>query len=276
MSRPSVFSAEYWRGEGGAEGALLRVVFLTLVTASAIMLTVDFADMWQRASDASGESDRMGPVVFEPPTQTDQERPYYPKAMPLLPGAQPPLMPGIPARPTSAMLAGRMAFTLDEATGNVSAIGRIEPGTAVDFDKFLKETSGKAKRVWLYSSGGSVADAMSMGRAIRKSGVGTMVGESAYCASSCPLVFMGGVTREAGRKALIGVHQVYTLPAEVGTLHEGLANAQRISASCQEYLVEMGVDPRAWIKAMKTSKSSLYVFTPQELTEFKLVTAKAT
>ncbi len=23
------------------------------------------------------------------------------------------------------------------------------------------------------------------------------------------------------------------------------------SASCQEYLVEMGVDPRAWIKAMR-------------------------
>ncbi len=83
------------------------------------MLTVDFADMLQRASDAGGDSERTEPVVFEPPTQTDQERPYYPKAMPLLPGAQPPQMPGIPARPTSAMLAGRMAFTLDEASGNV-------------------------------------------------------------------------------------------------------------------------------------------------------------
>jgi hypothetical protein len=37
----------------------------------------------------------------------------------------------------------------------------------------------------------------------------------------------------------------------------------------------MGVDPRAWIKAMKTSKNSLYIFTPKELEEFKLITGKA-
>lgn len=59
------------------------------------------------------------------------------------------------------------------------------------------------------------------------------------------------------------------------TLQEGLANAQRISAECQDYLAEMGADPRLWIHAMKTAKDKLYVFTPKELAEYKLVTKPA-
>lgn len=213
-------------------------------------------------------------MVVEPAKYHDQERPYFPRTMPLAPFTSPPQMPGIPVPTTSKMLSAPMRFTIDEA-GNVSAVGRIEPGTARAFDAFLKANADKAKRVFLNSPGGAVSEALAMGRAMRAAGLGTVVPANDYCASSCPLAFVGGVEREAGRKAWIGVHQIYTAPGERGSLGEGLAHAQRISAECQQYLVEMGIDARAWIPAMRTPKNKLYVFTPKELTEYRLVTKAA-
>lgn len=272
IKRQAVFSAERWRGDDGtAEGALMKAVFTILVFASGAMLALDFGDMMQRAADAGLGTERSEPVILEPPNETDQERPYFPRAMPLAPGARPPVMPGLTPKSAPKMVAERMSFDID-GTGTVSAIGRIEPGTANDFAAFLEDNKDKAKRIWLHSSGGSLSDALAMGRAIRKAKLDTAVPENAYCASSCPLVLAGGVHREAGKRTWVGVHQVYTLPSQMGTIHEGLANAQRISADCQDYLAEMGADPRLWVHAMRTAKEKLYVFTSKELVDYKLVT----
>lgn len=270
MSRPAFLTAEFWR-EGGTEGLMLRAVFYALLTASGIMLATDFHDLAQRAADVADDGGPTEPVTVEPVKERDQERPYFPRTMPLAPFTTAPQLPGIPVPTTSKMLAAPMRFAIDE-TGKISAVGRIEPGTATAFAQFLKDNAGKAKSVWLNSPGGSVADALAMGRAIRAAKLGTVVPANAYCASSCPLAFVGGVEREAGRKAWIGVHQIYTLPGERGSLGEGLAHAQSMSAECQAYLVEMGVDARAWIPAMRTPKTKLYVFTVKELNEFRLVT----
>ena len=64
------------------------------------------------------------------------------------------------------------------------------------------------KTVVLNSPGGSVGDALAMGRLIRESKLATEVEAGKFCASSCPLVFVGGVERR-GDKAAIGVHQVF-------------------------------------------------------------------
>lgn len=50
--------------------------------------------------------------------------------------------------------------------------------------------------------------------------------------------------------------------------------AQRVSADCQKYLVEMGVDPRLWIHAMETPKTELYRLKPDELLSLKLATQR--
>lgn len=271
MSRFGVFDRVFWQGEG-AEGTLLRSVFFALVTGSIAMLAIDLSDMIAKTSTDVDDT-RTGPVEMEPPKESDQERPYFPRAAPVAPGTRVPEMPGLIDRPSASQLAARMSFVADDK-GNLSAIGRIEPGTATDFARFLSGKDGSIKRVYLHSPGGSVSDAIAMGREIRKGGMTTVVPDNGYCASSCPLLFAGGKEREAGSKTWIGVHQVFTLPSEVGTLHDGLANAQRISAECQDHLVAMGVDPRVWIYAMKTAKHRLYVFTPDELRELKLVTPK--
>jgi hypothetical protein len=169
------------------------------------------------------------------------------------------------------MAAGRMSF-YTAANGDISAIGRMEPGTAADFDKFLDAAGPSVKTVWFLSPGGSVADAISIGRSIRKRDLKTAIADEGYCASSCPLAFAGGVARHAGRQALLGVHQIYAVQQGTGTWHDGISAAQQISAQCEAYLVEMGVDPGAWIKAMQTPKERLYIFRPEELKTYRLTT----
>jgi hypothetical protein len=127
--------------------------------------------------------------------------------------------------------------------------------------------------VVLHSPGGSVIDALDMGRLIRKKGFATEVEDGRYCASSCPLVFAGGVERRAEAKAAIGVHQV-TAVAHDGTTHpaDGVQRVQRISAECQRYLRDMGIDALVWIHAMETPVDQLFYFKPEELLVLKLAT----
>jgi hypothetical protein len=49
--------------------------------------------------------------------------------------------------------------------------------------------------------------------------------------------------------------------------------AQNISARCQRYLADMGVDVRVWIHAMETPHDRLFVFKPDEMKSLELVTA---
>ena len=55
--------------------------------------------------------------------------------------------------------------------------------------------------------------------------------------------------------------------------HDDMSDAQRISARCQRYLTDMGVNTQMWIHAMETSKDKLFVFKPDELKSLNIVTA---
>ena len=74
-----------------------------------------------------------------------------------------------------------------------------------------------------------------------------------------------------GVKAVIGVHQVSAL-APAGAPTGGMAEAQRISAVCQKYLRDMGVDLPVWTHAMETPRERLYSFKKDELLTLKLAT----
>ncbi len=130
----------------------------------------------------------------------------------------------------------------------------------------------------LNSPGGSVADALAMGRIIRDKKFATEVEAGKYCASSCPLVFAGGVERRAGDKAAIGVHQVFAISsggARGAATRDEMSDAQRISARCQRYLIDMGINPQMWVHAMETPKDKLFIFKPDELKSLNIVTAAA-
>jgi hypothetical protein len=187
---------------------------------------------------------------------------------PWLPGGDKRLAP-LP-QPDGAM-AKPMTFELVGA-GKLMATGTITPGISEAFAAEVGKRGDYIKTVVLNSPGGSVADALAMGRLIREKKFATEVEAGKYCASSCPLVFTGGVERRAGDKATIGVHQVAAGAAPRGEMDV----AQRISARCQRYLGDMGISLQVWVHAMETPHDKLFIFKPDELKSLNIVTTGAT
>jgi len=165
-----------------------------------------------------------------------------------------------------------MTFDLT-GDGRLMATGTIWPGTAETFAAEVAKRGSYVKTVVLQSPGGSVQDALAMGKLIRTKNFSTEVQSGNYCASSCPLAFAGGVERHAGEKAAIGVHQVSAAGPVALSQSDAMENAQRISATAQKYLRDMGIDLGVWVHAMETPSDELYYFTSAELLELKLATA---
>lgn len=256
-----------------SDGAILGLTFYAMLAVSGTMIALDLIALIQRDDGDWPGADRTEPVPMVRPSEKDHLRPYLPRTMPVAPGGGKLALPGYVVPPPANKLQKRMEFRMGKR-GAASAVGRIVIGTAADFERFLTTQKGKVKSLSLHSPGGSVRDAIAMARSIRKQKIVTRVPDHGYCASSCPLAFAGGKKRYAGAHAWIGVHQVYTLKTAIGTIHEGMAEAQRISAYCQQFLVEMGVDARVWIAAMRTPKNQLYIFTQKELKAYKLIYRK--
>jgi hypothetical protein len=182
--------------------------------------------------------------------------------------------PGGPERAPGARMRDKMTFEL-AAGGRLMAFGAITPGTAKEFAREIDKRGTYVKTIVLQSPGGSVQDALEMGRLIRGKGYATEVEAGTYCASSCPLVFAAGVQGLAGKGAAIGVHQVSAAVASEYSSSGAMAGAQRISAICQKYLRDMGVDLGVWVHAMETPKEQLYYFKADELLSLKLATSIA-
>jgi hypothetical protein len=176
-----------------------------------------------------------------------------------------------PLQRPDSQLQGRMSFEL-VGDGRLMAIGTIEPGIAKAFAAEVEKRGSYVKTIVLRSPGGSVGDALEMGRLIRAKKFSTEVEAGRYCASSCPLVFAGGVERRVGDKASIGVHQVFAMARDGISPAAGMADVQRVAAECQNYLRDMGVDLAVWTHAMATPKEQLYYFKRDELMTLKLAT----
>lgn len=215
----------------------------------------------------SGLPGKLAPMPMSRPSEDNQIRPYLPFSRPLAPDANGPSLPGDPTMSEQA----RMTFVFAEPD-RLLATGTIEPGTADEFRRAVQKWGDKVRTLSLHSPGGHVPDALEMAELIHARGMRTQVADDAYCASSCPLVFAAGIDRIAGAKAWIGVHQVYAMDAARGSVHDGMRDAQLVSARAQELLDEFGVDVRLWIMAMQTPKEKLYFFTSRELKAYRLAT----
>jgi len=253
------------------EGTLLRWLFRGLLIATIAVLGFDLKNLIEAEPPDWPGADRTSPLTMEPAKPQDHVRPYLPRTSPVRRGGGVVRLPGFRDGVDPKLMDQKMIFRLAEK-GAAAAVGRIEQGTAEDFERFILANEGKVKSLAIHSPGGSVSDALAMARLIRKTRLDTEVPDNGYCASSCPLAYSGGVKRIAGKRSWIGVHQVYTVPSAIGNIHDGLEEAQRISAVSQQHLVDMGVDPRVWIHAMRTPKDKLYIFTPEQLEEYKLAT----
>jgi hypothetical protein len=250
--------------------AVLRWIFRSVVTVTIAVLAADLAAQngwiaWPDAVTSPAEVRQASPGLDLPSIAP-------PILAPLLPGGDKRAMP-LP-QPEGA-LSKPMTFDLVSG-GRLLANGTITPGISESFAAEIAKRGDYIKTVVLNSPGGSVSDALAMGRLIRERKFSTEVEAGKYCASSCPLVFMGGVERRAGDKAVIGVHQVAALrTATNGLVRDEMSVAQNISATCQRYLREMGIDLQVWVHAMETPHDKLFVFKPEELKALNLVTSAA-
>jgi hypothetical protein len=245
------------------DDAVLRFIFRTVVVVTIAVLGADLAGMNGWANPLNGPA----------------EQPATPSSAPILtlPAILTPLMPGgdrrlSPIPQTDGALGKPMTFEL-VGGGRLMATGTITPGIADAFAAEVAKRADYIKTVVLNSPGGSVSDALAMGRLIREKKFATEVDANKYCASSCPLMFMGGVERRAGDKAAIGVHQVFAMAsADNSAPRDDMSEAQRISAKCQRYLGDMGINLQVWVHAMETPKDRLFIFKPEELKALNIVT----
>ncbi len=148
--------------------------------------------------------------------------------------------------PGSAMLGGsvRAATTLEErklpmnfkwheaeaacaqdCAGWIGAVGVITSETPAGFEEFSSGRNLKGATVVLDSSGGSVLDAIALGRRWRSLGLHTTVGvvierevtggmardtiPDAYCESMCVFLLLSGNTRTVPDGAHVRVHQIW-------------------------------------------------------------------
>jgi hypothetical protein len=254
-----------------ADEAILRWIFRVVVTVTIAVLAVDLASMQGWLANAE-------PAAIPAEIREDSPALNLPN---LVPSIIAPLLPGgdkrlVPLPEPGGAAAKPMTFEL-VGGGKLMAVGTITPGISDSFAAEVGRHGEYIKTVVLNSPGGSVADALAIGRLIRDKRFSTEVEAGKYCVSSCPLVFVGGVDRHAGDRAIIGVHQVAALhSASAGPPRDEMSVAQNISARCQRYLGEMGVSLQVWVHAMETPHDKLFVFAPDELKSLNIVTADAT
>lgn len=238
------------------DGLLMRGAFFGLLAAACTFLFTDLREMSLASASLPGHDPMKTDAPVLPPALTDG----VPQA--------PPIDPETP----SEVLRQPIRFDLLPG-GVLKAEGSIDVGAA---DRFAAEISARGeyvKTVSLNSPGGSVDDALAMSALIREKRLNTIVGTRAVCVSSCPLVFAGGIAREAEKDAILGVHQVFNAGRDKPSADQAMSAGQRTTARIARHLDEMGVGNGLWIHALETPPDRLYYLTPQEMVDYKLVTA---
>jgi hypothetical protein len=238
------------------DGLLMRGAFFGLLAAAGVFLFVDLREMSLASAELPGHDPMTTDAPVLPPALTD--------GVPQSPPVEPESSPEVLRQP--------MRFELLPG-GTLKAEGSIDLGAA---DRFAEEIAARGeyvKSVSLNSPGGSVNDALAMSTLIRKKALNTRVATKALCASSCPLVFAGGVAREAEEDAILGVHQVFNAGQEQPSPEQAMSGAQSTTARIARHLDDMGIGNGLWINALETPPDRLYYLTPEEMVEFKLITA---
>ncbi len=245
-----------------APGRVIRGIF-------ALQLAIGLALVW---GDISAGVPRLqfgpaAPDLDQPVRPGDQTRRYAPRERRDVPNRPFPATPDMPDRLAieTARIDGRPVLRM---------IGQIAPGDGDRVPDLLAEQAGQEAApaaLLLNSPGGSVSDALAIGRAIRRLDLRTEVAAGDVCFSACPYLLAGGTTRAVDPAGAVGVHQHYF--GESGLLPAFLAveDVQHGQGVVMAYLDEMGVDPLLMQPALTTPPDEIYILLPAELARYALV-----
>lgn len=199
-------------------------------------------------------------------------------------------VPGAHASPTgpSPEATPNLSFKVDRlphGTVVLHARGRIAQGDAARLEEAARGAG--ATEVWLGSPGGSAAEGMRIGRAIRSLGLATRVDELAICASACVNAFLGGVERYVARLGALGVHRpTFTGRPGWRERFEALIRKQSLDDAMRSvegaillyayeyaaFLHEMGIGPEIGAAAYQTPHAEMRLPTQKEMREWRVTT----
>ncbi|MEO0502852.1 MAG: hypothetical protein AAFZ14_05965 [Pseudomonadota bacterium] len=200
------------------------------------------------------------PRLTEPVRPGDQRRTFRPDRD--RPVVQPARDPG--------QLPDRLVLTgSDGSTYRLE--GGIEAGDAARIADQLDTLQPPPETLILQSPGGSVQDALALGRHVRTKGIATRMLPGEFCYSACPYLLAAGPSRDIAEGASVGVHQHYfgentLLPAAFA-----VEDIQRGQAEVMTYLAEMGIDPLVMTHALSTPPDQIYVLLPEELERYGFI-----
>jgi hypothetical protein len=236
-----------------------RVLTGALVFQVGIAALLVLGDM-QTASFAWPGLGPTAPRLTEPVAPGDQRRRFRPDRD--RPATRPARDPGD--------MPSRLVLTAVEGT-TYRLEGSIAAGDGARVIKLIVEARPVPGRLILQSPGGSVDDALSLGRHLRAEGIGTAMLPGEYCFSACPYILAGGAARDIPDDALVGVHQHYfgentLLPAAFA-----VEDIQAGQGEVMAYLDAMGIDPMLMQHALTTPPDEIYILLPEELRAYGLV-----
>ena len=178
--------------------------------------------------------------------------------------------------------------------GWVSAVGIVTSDTPKDFDTFAATRDLRGATIVLDSSGGSVNDAIALGRRWRDLGMLTTVGTSvvtkgahgvrariepdAYCESMCVFMLLSGKARYVPDMAHVRVHQIWmgdrAEDAKAASYTaQDLMIVERDIGRLAKYTFDMGGAGELLSMALSVPPwEDLRELTPMELRETNLVT----
>jgi len=200
------------------------------------------------------------PQLTEPVRPGDQTRRFNPDRAP--PGGRP--MPSTP-------LPDRLTLTVVEGGKRALLEGGIVPGDAERIEKQLAELAPKPEGVILNSPGGSVQDALMLGRYLRSADLTTALRSGDICYSACPYLLAAGTSRTIPDDASVGVHQHYFGESTLLPAFVAVNDIQRGQGEVMTYLDRMGIDPLVMQHALVTPPSEIYVLLPEELARYGFI-----
>ncbi len=235
-----------------------RTLSIVLVFQLAIGALLVLGDMQVSAPALPGFGPDA-PRLTEPVRPGDQRRRFAPER------DRPAVTPARNAGPLPDRL------TLTQVADTWRLEGAIVPGDAGRIITQLSDAPDLPAELVLQSPGGSVQDALQLGRFLRDRAIGTRVLAGEICYSACPYLLAGGPERTIAEGASVGVHQHSFgentfLPAFLA-----VEDIQRGQAEVMTYLDEMGIDPLVMQHALSTPADEIYILLPEELQRYGFV-----
>ena len=139
---------------------------------------------------------------------------------------------------------------------------------------FLFQVSQKRPDFVTFDSpGGSIYNAIKLGRLIRGLSLPTIQIRGTECASACALAFFGGSERFA-ETGSIGVHKSSFAPSTQLGKDEAVSAIQSITADIVDYLIEMGVSPAVLSLALRYEDWDMRYLSQSEMLEMNIITVE--